>query len=228
MEKAGLRILIGTIPEVIGDLTHLIEIDMRRNDIKGPIPASIATLQHLEGLYLHDNYMTGKIPDAISELPALSGVYLFNNCFEGRDESVELFKKNMEETIIEKPIISRVLSAATQTFLSPNKENKNKSNQLSSSSSRSTKKLCLSPVKSPQCAPSPMADSISDDSNTNSNKRRKSSDTESVEDEEGDHYTFPDSDEDEEEEEQSRVKRHTALSAYRVSMGGENDTLDWK
>jgi hypothetical protein len=46
--------------------------------------------------------------------------------------------------------------------------------------------------------------------------------------EDADHYTFPDSDEDEEEEEQACFKRHTAISAYRVSMGGANDTLDWK
>jgi hypothetical protein len=167
---------------------------------------------------------------------------------------------------VEKPILTRILSSATQTFLSPNKENTNRSNVLSVLGTRSGQKSTASPLKSPQSyTPNKNGAtySVPSSNNSSSSKKRKSSpiydnilnshtsgdlslfaspvvqsthegelitesDKITQDNDDDDHHTFPDSDEDEEEEEQACFKRHTEISAYRVSMGGDNDTLDWK
>eukprot|EP01031_Cornospumella_fuschlensis_P040536 gene40536-49411_t len=71
----------GVIPEDIGKLEGLIEIDFRRNNIGGEIPKALSTLSRLEGLYLYENNLTGDIPFELSDLPKLMGIYLFNNNF---------------------------------------------------------------------------------------------------------------------------------------------------
>jgi hypothetical protein len=87
--------LEGEIPECIGVLQELIEIDFRRNKISGPIPTAFLSLRKLEGLYLYENYMTGEVPLALSELPNLAGIYLFNNNFTNAPESAVTFRERL-------------------------------------------------------------------------------------------------------------------------------------
>jgi Leucine-rich repeat (LRR) protein len=75
--------LTGVLPDSLGELQGLIELDLRENELSGSIPRTFAQLHQLQGLYLHTNRFTGKIPDELSDLP-LTGIYLFNNNFEGR------------------------------------------------------------------------------------------------------------------------------------------------
>mmetsp|Transcript_124438 Transcript_124438/g.244074 ORF Transcript_124438/g.244074 Transcript_124438/m.244074 type:complete len:243 (+) Transcript_124438:76-804(+) len=92
----------GCIPEDIGVLESLKEIDFRLNKIKGTIPKAMSTLKKLEGLYLFDNYIEGKIPHELSLLPELSGIYLYNNNFDSGEApaAVEVFNKNVKEGCI--------------------------------------------------------------------------------------------------------------------------------
>mmetsp|Transcript_29166 Transcript_29166/g.41594 ORF Transcript_29166/g.41594 Transcript_29166/m.41594 type:complete len:247 (+) Transcript_29166:30-770(+) len=89
--------LTGCIPEEIGDLQALIEIDFRDNNIRGPIPKSMCNLTNLEGLYLYDNFMEGTIPMELSDLPYLSGIYLFNNRFQNSAEASRVFKSKLSD-----------------------------------------------------------------------------------------------------------------------------------
>jgi hypothetical protein len=76
--------VLGYIPEEIGELECLKEIDFRLNKIKGTtllsfllrwhlilpidpgkLPAAMVKLQHLEGLYLFDNYIEGECRRAL-------------------------------------------------------------------------------------------------------------------------------------------------------------------
>lgn len=75
--------LSGNLPDSLGELQGLTEIDLRENDIDGTIPRALAQLRQLQGLYLHTNRFTGKIPDELADLP-LTGIYLFNNNLEGK------------------------------------------------------------------------------------------------------------------------------------------------
>lgn len=109
--------LSGSIPEEIGILEELIEIDFRANNIKGllicslllflcslfllwigTIPKALPGLKKLEGLYLFENYIEGEIPNELAELPHLSGIYLYNNCFKDSRKSAEYFKEKLPET----------------------------------------------------------------------------------------------------------------------------------
>jgi hypothetical protein len=90
--------LEGEIPEDLGNLTELIEVDMRLNRIKGKLPNSIVNLKKLEGLYLYDNFIGGEIPSEIADFPNLSGVYLFNNSFTNSKECAKAFREKLPES----------------------------------------------------------------------------------------------------------------------------------
>jgi len=56
--------LAGTIPDSLGNLTNLRILELRDNDLTGTIPASLGNLRNLQLLYLWDNNLTGAIPDS--------------------------------------------------------------------------------------------------------------------------------------------------------------------
>eukprot|EP01039_Chlorochromonas_danica_P008774 gene8774-9676_t len=89
--------LAGKIPEAIGDLEELIEIDFRRNDIEGTLPPALLKLKKLQGLYLFENRLEGEIPQELSDLPRLSGIYLFNNNFSNSTEAAKVFRQKLPE-----------------------------------------------------------------------------------------------------------------------------------
>ena len=63
--------LTGPIPDALGDLTSLEELDFGVNGLTGPIPDALGGLTNLRGLSLQVNGLTGPIPDALGNLTNL-------------------------------------------------------------------------------------------------------------------------------------------------------------
>jgi len=68
-----------TIPESIGNLINLEELNISNADMKGSIPKSISNLKQLKSLCLNDNQLIGSIPDEITNLTKLETLNLKNN-----------------------------------------------------------------------------------------------------------------------------------------------------
>ncbi|KAI9076301.1 hypothetical protein K1719_041726 [Acacia pycnantha] len=98
--------LIGKIPESIGEMVSLEELDLSENGLNGQIPGSLFALKNLTILYLwnnklsgeipteiealnptvldvSENFLTGKIPDGLGKLKKLKGFYLQMNQLSG-------------------------------------------------------------------------------------------------------------------------------------------------
>lgn len=76
--------LAGPIPEEIGTLVGLINLNLSRNLISGKIPEQIGNLQSLESLDLSNNHLSGEIPWDLSNLTSLSYMNLSYNNLSGR------------------------------------------------------------------------------------------------------------------------------------------------
>jgi Leucine-rich repeat (LRR) protein len=76
--------LIGHIPEEIGFLFGLRNLNLSRNKLSGNIPDSISYLQLLESLDLSNNELSGTIPSNLSTLTFLSDLNLSYNNLSGR------------------------------------------------------------------------------------------------------------------------------------------------
>ena len=63
--------LTGPIPESLGNLQKLEELNLYSNQLTGPIPESLGKLQTLERLYLDSNQLTGPIPESLGNLQSL-------------------------------------------------------------------------------------------------------------------------------------------------------------
>ncbi|KAF3442967.1 hypothetical protein FNV43_RR16885 [Rhamnella rubrinervis] len=57
--------LIGEIPETIGDMASLEEVDLSKNDFSGNIPRGLFMLKNLSILYLFKNRLSGEIPQVV-------------------------------------------------------------------------------------------------------------------------------------------------------------------
>ncbi len=80
-DKKTRSILTGTLPEGIGELTALRQLNLSGNNMVGPIPKSIGKLKYLKQLNLAGNDMTGRIPAGLGQL-RLNTLILKNNEFE--------------------------------------------------------------------------------------------------------------------------------------------------
>jgi Leucine-rich repeat (LRR) protein len=76
--------LIGDIPEEIGLLFGLINLNLSINKLSGNIPVNIGSLLLLESLDLSNNELSGVIPSNLSSLTFLSGLNLSYNNLSGR------------------------------------------------------------------------------------------------------------------------------------------------
>nr|XP_048321701.1 receptor-like protein kinase HSL1 [Ziziphus jujuba var. spinosa] len=74
--------LIGEIPENIGDLVSLNELDLSMNGLSGKIPSSLFMLKNLSILYLYNNRLSGEIPRVV-EAGNLEIIDLSNNNLTG-------------------------------------------------------------------------------------------------------------------------------------------------
>ena len=81
-EMDGEQYLTGEIPEWIGELKELRDIDLSCNHLTGSIPSGITQLEHLSSLCLNANELSGPIPEGFGKLP-LRTLYLNGNNLTG-------------------------------------------------------------------------------------------------------------------------------------------------
>nr|KAJ0192340.1 hypothetical protein LSAT_V11C800410530 [Lactuca sativa] len=75
--------LKGRIPETLGRLTNLRDLDLSDNGVTGTIPESLGRLSFLEVLDLSQNQLTGLIPESLGKLAALTDMDLGSNLLNG-------------------------------------------------------------------------------------------------------------------------------------------------
>lgn len=75
--------LVGTIPDQIGDLQQLRDLNLSVNTLTGIIPTSIGNFDNLQSLYLMRNDLTGVVPSTIGELTQLDTLHLGENQLAG-------------------------------------------------------------------------------------------------------------------------------------------------
>uniref|UniRef100_A0A2P2MVP3 LRR-RLK n=1 Tax=Rhizophora mucronata TaxID=61149 RepID=A0A2P2MVP3_RHIMU len=75
--------LTGTLPEELGYLTYLQEIDFSRNYINGSIPTTLAQLSKLRILSLLGNRISGSIPPEVGNITTLEELVLEDNLLGG-------------------------------------------------------------------------------------------------------------------------------------------------
>src|SRR5690606_10658926 len=63
--------LSGFLPDKLGDLVNLTDLNLRSNNIGGNIPSSIGNISNLGALLLDKNSFSGNLPDSISNLSML-------------------------------------------------------------------------------------------------------------------------------------------------------------
>ncbi|KAB2095607.1 hypothetical protein ES319_A01G050100v1 [Gossypium barbadense] len=73
----------GSIPSEIGNLSHLINIELGGNQLIGQIPTTIGGLEELQSLSLVYNKLEGSIPSELCHLNKLAFLFLANNKLSG-------------------------------------------------------------------------------------------------------------------------------------------------
>ncbi|XXG68675.1 hypothetical protein AAC387_Pa06g1706 [Persea americana] len=73
----------GPIPEELGNLTKLFDLNLRRNYLTGPVPAFIGNLTDMQFLSLGTNALSGPIPKEIGKLQKLKSLGIGSNNFNG-------------------------------------------------------------------------------------------------------------------------------------------------
>ncbi len=75
--------LIGTIPELLGQLTGLQLVVLGVNQLSGTIPELLGQLMGLKELDLGENQLSGTIPELLGQLTELQSLTLGSNCLSG-------------------------------------------------------------------------------------------------------------------------------------------------
>lgn len=77
------NMLMGTLPETIGQYTGLIELRMEMNMISGSIPTQVGLLVALKEFALSINQLNGSIPSQMGQMTAMDKLQLDNNNLTG-------------------------------------------------------------------------------------------------------------------------------------------------
>ena len=75
--------LTGQIPEGLGNLTQLINLELSCNQFTGEIPADIGKLKNLRQLELYSNSLTGTLPVGFGNLTSLANLDMSRNKLQG-------------------------------------------------------------------------------------------------------------------------------------------------
>ncbi|KAH0760402.1 hypothetical protein KY290_016475 [Solanum tuberosum] len=73
----------GKIPNEVGNLSSLLDLNLYGNNLVGSIPTSIGNLRNIQRFNLSNNYLTGFIGDNICKLQHLGEIYLGQNQLSG-------------------------------------------------------------------------------------------------------------------------------------------------
>jgi hypothetical protein len=73
----------GNIPEAVGQLTKLIDLDLDDNALTGTLPNALYGITSLRAIDLNDNNLEGELSDAIGSLQNLEVLQLEYNMFSG-------------------------------------------------------------------------------------------------------------------------------------------------
>ncbi|KAH9699477.1 putative leucine-rich repeat receptor-like protein kinase [Citrus sinensis] len=90
------NILNGSIPLALGNLTNLVVLDLSTNKLSGSIPLSFANLTSLSILYLYENSLCDSIPKEIGNMNSLSILDLSSNKLNG---SIPLSLANLTNSL---------------------------------------------------------------------------------------------------------------------------------
>ncbi|KAL7587331.1 hypothetical protein Lser_V15G37584 [Lactuca serriola] len=77
------RSLKGRIPETLGGLANLRDLDLSYNKLTGSIPESLGRLRFLQVLDLSENQLNGSIPESLGKLASLTDLDLGSNLLDG-------------------------------------------------------------------------------------------------------------------------------------------------
>ena len=75
--------LTGSLPESIGDLRNIEQLNLVGNQLIGPIPPEIGNLENLAVLRLAENTIDGIIPDTVGNMDSLALLILNDNFLSG-------------------------------------------------------------------------------------------------------------------------------------------------
>ena len=119
--------LTGNIPEAMGDLVGLQDLQLSYNQLTGSIPSTLVRLTNLSNLSLNDNQLTGPIPPELGALTNLGFVYLQSNALSGpippeMGSLTGLYRLWLQDNALTGPIPPEMgnLTALSQMWLSGN------------------------------------------------------------------------------------------------------------
>ena len=76
-------ILKGQLPESLGQLNYLKELNLDYNSLDGQVPSSIGNLSSLSTLYLYGNLLNGALPESMGLLSNLEALVIGRNPLAG-------------------------------------------------------------------------------------------------------------------------------------------------
>ena len=101
--------LYGSIPETIGNLTNLRRLNLDWNEFTGEIPESLGRLSKLEHIVINANYLSGRVPESVMKLDCWpnSWLWIIDQIGEGISrEGLVIPAPKFSTTTVEGDIIS--------------------------------------------------------------------------------------------------------------------------